>query len=190
MPQTIQQPYVGLVTVVGECFCYGAALDGEQLVYLDVAGPATSVEAAWAKIVGGKGAAIVPPQHRAQKIPLQTQEGKLKRIQRKVEGLGVHHMLLLHTDLLEPTYAELSTTYLVMADKAQATAKLGAHVQKLVNIAVFSTWHPYLVQQGRLHRLLTQCTCYGGVDVWRVSLDQSAWERLIRRGLERRDIQL
>jgi hypothetical protein len=65
---TPQQAYIGQITVVGECFCYRLALDGQQLAYLDVAGPATSVEAVWAKLGQGKETYLIPPDNDAQKI--------------------------------------------------------------------------------------------------------------------------
>ncbi len=184
----IAQSYVGQITVVGECFCYGCAVDGQQLVYLDVAGPATSVEAVWAKLAQAKECYLLPPDHAAQKITLRTNEGLLKRIQRKIEGIGIHHLLLLHQDLLTPTYAELSTTYLFLADKTQTTAKLGSHIQQLVDIAVFPAWYAYLVQQGRLEGLITPLTCYGGVNLWKLSLDKTCWQRLICRGVSQRSL--
>jgi hypothetical protein len=187
----IAQEYIGQVTVVGECFAFGCAIDGGQLVYLDVAGPATSVEAVWAKIAQGKEAAIIPPERDAQKIILRSEEGKLKRFERKVEGIGVYHLLLIHYDILEPTYAELSKTYLFLtADKDQTTAKLGAHITELVDIAVFPEWHKFLVQQGRMEGLLTPLTCYGGANMFRVTMDKQSWERLICRGLQQQQIQL
>lgn len=180
----ITQTYIGQIAVVGECFCYGCALDGGQLVYLDIAGSATSVEAVWAKLVQAKECYIIPPQRDADKIVLRSAEGKLKRFERKVEGIGIYHLLLVHRDIIEPTYAELSTTYLFLtADKDQTTAKLGAHIQELVDIAVFPQWFNFLVQQGRVEGLLKPLTCYGGVQLWKVSLDKSPWERLICRGL-------
>jgi hypothetical protein len=191
MQNMITQTYVGQMTVVGECFAFGCAIDGGQLVYLDVAGPATSVEAVWAKVAQGKEAAIIPPERDAQKIVLRSEEGKLKRFERKVEGIGIYHLLLIHHDLLEPVYDELSTTYLFLtSDKDQTTVKLGAHIAELVDIAVFPNWFPYLVQQGRVEGLLKPLTCYGGVNMFRVTLDKDAWSRLICRGLQQRQIQL
>ncbi|GIK64326.1 MAG: hypothetical protein BroJett018_21200 [Chloroflexota bacterium] len=186
----ITQTYVGQITVVGECFCYGCALDGQQLVYLDVAGPATSVEAVWAKLAQGKECSIIPPEHDAQKIILRTAEGQLKRLQRKVEGIGIHHLLLIHQDLLTPTYAELSTTYLFLVDKSQTTAKLGSHIQQLVDIAVFPEWYAYLVQQGRVEGLITPLACYGGTSLWKIILDKTAWQRVICRGVSQGHLHL
>lgn len=177
------QAYVGQISVVGECFCYGAVLDGQQLIYLDVAGPATSVEAVWAKLAQGKECAILPPETETEKIVLRTAEGVLKRMQRKIEGIGIYHLLLLHEDLLDPSYAEITTTYLFLIDKVQTTAKLGAHIQALVDLAVFSDWYPYFVQQGRMERLILPLKCYGGIQVWKLVLDKPAWERVICQGL-------
>lgn len=192
LPQNmIAQAYIGQLNVVGECFAFGAALDGGQLVYLDVAGPATSVEAVWAKLAQGKETAIVPLERDTEKIVLRSAEGKLKRFERKIEGIGIYHLLLIHHDLLEPVYAELSTTYLFLTHhKDQTTAKLGAHIQELVDIAVFPQWFNYLVQQGRVEGLLKSLTCYGGVNMFRVTLDKAQWERLICRGLNQRSISL
>lgn len=192
LPQNmIAQAYIGQLNVVGECFAFGAALDGQQLVYLDVAGPATSVEAVWAKLAQGKETAIVPLERDAEKIVLRSAEGKLKRFERKIEGIAIYHLLLIHHDLLEPVYAELSTTYLFLTShKDQTTAKLGAHIQALVDIAVFPQWFNYLVQQGRVEGLLKPLTCYGGVNMFRVTLDKAQWERLICRGLNQRSISL
>ena len=187
----IPQTFVGQVSVVGECFCFGCALDGGQLVYLDVAGPATSVEAVWAKIAQAKETALIPPDRDADKIVLRAAEGTLKRLQRKVEGIGIYHLVLLHHNLITPEYAEVTSTYLFLTeDRKATTAKLGAHITELVNIAVFPDWNNYLVQQGRLAGLLTPLTCYGGVSLWRVTLDQSRWERLIGRGLQQQSIAL
>ncbi len=185
---TPAQDYIGQISVVGECFCYGAALDGPQLVYLDIAGAATSVEAVWARLAQGKECYLIPVDPTADKIVLRSEEGFLKRIQRKVEGIGIHHLLLLHQDLMEPTYAELSTTYLFLLDNLQATALLGMHVQQLVDIAVFPDWSPYLVQQGRLEGLVAPIRCYGGVKLWKLTLDKAAWQRLIRQGLARQQL--
>jgi hypothetical protein len=186
----IAQTCVGQVSVVGECFCFGAALDGQQLIYLDLAGPATSVEAVWAKLAQAKECYVIPHEHDAEKIALRSAEGKLKRLQRKVEGIGIYHLVLLHQDILELTYAELTTTYLFLTDKDKANAKLGAHVQELVDIAVFPEWYAYLVQQGRVEGLITALTCYGGVKLWKLTLDKVSWERVVCRGLQQRAIRL
>ena len=178
----ILQAYLGRINVVGDCFVFGAALHDNQPVYLDVAGPATSVEAAWAKLTQGKETRIVPDE--GASIVLQPPEpGLYTRFQRKIDGLGIDHLLLVHKAITDPVYSELTTTYLLFMDKEQATAILGDHIAKLVKVAVFPAWHSFLVQQGRQERLIQRCTCYGGVTVHSVTLDVDAWTRIIQCGL-------
>jgi hypothetical protein len=180
--QHIPQSYAGRMNVVGDCFVFRAALHDNRPVYLDIAGPATSVEAVWARIAQGKEARIVPDT--GSSIVLQPPEsGLFERFQRKIDGLGIDHLLLVHKAITEPVYSELTTTYMFFVDKDQATAMLGNHVSKLVKVAVFSEWYPYLVQQGRQEQLVERCSCYGGVQMWVVSLDMMAWTRVIQDGM-------
>jgi len=180
--QLIPQQYVGRMNVVGDCFVFGAALHDNQPVYLDIAGPATSVEAVWAKLAQGKEARIVPDT--GSSIVLQPAEpGLFTRFQRKIDGLGIDHLLLVHKAITEPVYAELSTTFMFFVNKDQATAILGDHISKLVKVATFPAWFPFLVQQGRQERLVQRCTCYGGATVHSITLDVDAWTRIIQGGL-------
>ena len=178
----IPQQYVGRMNVVGDCFVFGAALHDNQPVYLDIAGPATSVEAVWARLAQGKEARIVPDT--GSSIVLQPPEpGLFARFQRKIDGLGIDHLLLVHKAITEPVYSELSETFMFFTGKEQATAILGDHISRLMKVAVFPEWHPYLVQQGQQAHLVERCTCYGGVQVWAITLDRDAWTRVIQDGL-------
>ncbi|HML20973.1 MAG TPA: hypothetical protein PKD09_04950 [Aggregatilinea sp.] len=178
----IPQQYCGRMNVVGDCFVFGAALHDNRPVYLDIAGPATSVEAVWARLAQGKESRIVPDT--GSSIVLQPPEpGLFARFQRKIDGLGIDHLLLVHKAITEPVYSELTTTYMFFADKEQATAILGDHISKLVKVAVFPDWYPFLVQKGRLEHLMQRCVCYGGAQVWVVTLDVSRWTRTIQDGL-------
>src|SRR5437868_186919 len=62
----VPQSYVGRVNVVGDCYCLGVVVDRRPPtyknipVYISVAGPATSVEALWAKLSPGKETGVVP----------------------------------------------------------------------------------------------------------------------------------
>jgi hypothetical protein len=180
--QLIPQSYIGRMSVVGDCFVFGAALHDNQPVYLDIAGPATSVEAVWAKLAQGKEARIVPDT--GSSIVLQPPEpGLFARFQRKLDGLAIDHLLLVHKAITEPVYSELTTTYMLLTEKDQATAILGNHISRLVKVAVFNEWHPFLVQQGRQESLVQRCTCYGGVQVWAVTLDAERWSRVVQNGL-------
>src|SRR5690606_2107564 len=120
----IPQQYVGRMNVVGDCFVFGAALHDNRPVYLDIAGPATSVEAVWARLAQGKEARIVPDT--GSSIVLQPPEpGLFARFQRKIDGLGIDHLLLVHKTITEPVYSELSETFLFFTGRDQATAILG-----------------------------------------------------------------
>jgi len=180
--QVIPQQYGGRMNVVGDCFVFGAALHDNRPVYLDIAGPATSVEAVWAKLAQGKEARIVPDT--GSSIVLQPPEpGLFARFQRKLDGLAIDHLLLVHKAITEPVYNELTITYMLFTAKDQATAILGHHVSRLVKVAVFPNWYAFLVQQGRQENLVQRCTCYGGVQVWAVTLDSERWSRVIQNGL-------
>lgn len=178
----IPQQYVGRMNVVGDCFVFGAALHDNRPVYLDIAGPATSVEAVWARLAQGKEARIVPDT--GSSIVLQPPEpGLFARFQRKIDGLGIDHLLLVHKAITEPVYTELSQTFMFFTGKEQATAILGDHISKLVKVAVFPEWYGFLAQQGDREYLVQRCTCYGGVQVWAITLDRDAWTRVIQDGL-------
>ena len=117
-------------------------------------------------------------------IVLQPSEaGLFTRFQRKLDGLAIDHLLLVHKAITEPVYSELTETFMFFTDKDQATAILGDHISKLVKVAVFPEWHNFLVQQGRQERLVHRCTCYGGATVHSVTLDVDAWTRIIQSGL-------
>ncbi len=192
-PQTIQHAYVGQVNVVGTAYCFGVAvhhdLDTHTAipVYLDIAGPATSVEAAWARLAQGKELTIVPES--APAIYLQPPEaGTLKRYQRRFPELAIDQMVLVHTDAVEVPTEGL--TFQIETSESQAKASLGAHVRALVKVAVFPTWHEYLMERGTAERLITPCTAYGGVTVSAIRLDAERWTALIARGLQEKEISL
>jgi len=194
---TFSQSYVGQVSVVGDCFCFGVAyhLKAEVCVpvFLSVTGAASSVEALWARMAQGKAAAIVR-DNKQPSIPLQPEEnGMYVRIQRKVEGLGIDHLLLLHRDLAEPTYPttdEVGQLYLLWLNDTLGVAKLGEHVRKTVKVAVFDDWFLHLHREGRVRGLVRSLHCFGGVEVVQLILDPKRWTGLIADGLKHSTITL
>src|SRR5512135_1428948 len=68
--------HIGNVSIVGDCFCFGLAVDytpeayRPYPVYLNLAGAATSVEGVWARLAQGKEITIVPMQRDASAIYL------------------------------------------------------------------------------------------------------------------------
>lgn len=178
----IPQHYVGSITDNGEAFCFGVALDDGQLIYLDIAGPTETVKSIRSKLVShGRVSWLNPPQ--GESI-LLSPGGKLQHdVWQKKVAYGLVHAMFMHKSIAQPLYAEISTTYLIFADKAQATARLGAHIHNLLKIPVRVQWYPYLVQQGRFEGLIQPCACHGGVQLHRLSLDATRWQVLIQKGL-------
>jgi hypothetical protein len=195
---TIPQEYIGLANVVGDCYCFGLAVHLKLPVYkyipvfLNVTGASSSVDALWAKLAQGKPSSIV--RDTEPSIPLEPDDkGLYVRYQKKVEGLGIDHLLLVHRDLAEPQYPtgiEPTTVYLLWTGDAQGQAKLGEHVRHSVKVAVFDEWYAYLASEGRQHGLVKSLTCYGGVNALSVTLDTARWTTLIIDGLQAGRIRL
>ena len=192
-PEPIKRAYVGQVSVIGTAYCFGAAvhLDPDTPkavpVYLDIAGPATSVEGAWARLAQGKELTVVPDN--APAIYLQPpQAGMLKRYQRRFPELAIDQLSLVHTDAVE--VPDEGLTFQIETSPEQAKASLGARVRALVKVAVFPAWHSYLMARGQAERLIYPCACYGGVAVSAIRLDVSQWTCVIARGLQNKEIWL
>jgi hypothetical protein len=194
----IPQIYLGRLNVVGDCYVFGVVIDRIAPSYkalpvlLSLAGPASSVEAAWAKLSLGKETSIVPDN--APAIYLEpTKAGLYYRYQKKIEGLGIDHLILVHENMAAPNYqpeqGETSTTYLLCTSEAQKLAKLGDHVRKTVKVAVFEAWLPYLYEDGLGRGLLQKCTGYG-LTAYRVTLASARWTEVITNGLAKGMIHL
>jgi hypothetical protein len=192
---TIPQVYVGRVNVVGDCYCLGVVVDRRPPtfknipIYISVAGPATSVEALWAKISQGKEATIVPDDTAKSAIYLEPNKaGLYTRYQKKIEALGIDHLLLVHEAMVEPTYPsagtdnEPATTYVLCVSEEQRHAKLGEHVRKTVKVAVFDDWLDYLYSEGRSRGLIRDCAGQG-IEAFAIKLDPLKWTEVITSGL-------
>jgi hypothetical protein len=68
--------HIGNVNIVGDCFCFGLAVEytpdthRAYPIYLNIAGAATSVEGAWARLVQGKEITVVPMERDSSTIYL------------------------------------------------------------------------------------------------------------------------
>lgn len=197
----IPQAYVGRVNVVGDCYCFGVVVDRRPPtyknipIYISVAGPATSVEALWAKLSQGKETAVVPDDRGQPSIYLEPNKGGLyTRYQKKIDWLGIDHLVLLHEDLAEPQYPaaneakEVALTYVLAVSEAQRRAKLGEHVRKMVKVAVFETWFDYLYSEGRSRGLVRDCAGFS-LEAFSVRLDALKWTDIITAGLAAKRIQ-
>jgi hypothetical protein len=197
----IPQSYIGRVNVVGDCYCFGAVVDRcppsykSIPIYISVAGPATSVEALWAKLSQGRETAIIPDDRGQSSIYLEPNKGGLyTRYQKKIDWLGIDHLVLVHEALAEPQYPgvgdakEAAVTYIVALSEAQRRAKLGEHVRKTVKIAVFEAWFDYLYAEGRSRGLVRDCVGYG-LDAFSIRLDAPKWTEVITAGLAAQHLQ-
>lgn len=185
----IPQQYVGAITANGEAFCFGVARDNGNLVYLDIAGPTETVKSIRARLVSHGKVCWLNPAAGESLVLSPGGKMQLDVIQRKV-AFGLVHAVFAHKSIANPLYAELSTTYLMFADKLQATARLGEHVHRLLKIPVRPAWYPFLVQQGRFAGLVQPCACHGGVQLQRVTLDETRWQSVIQTGLREGKLQL
>lgn len=197
----LPQSSVGVVNVVGDCHCFGLATHfklpiGKAVpIFLNVTGAASSTDALWAKLAQGKPSSVVRYEPKdAPSLPLEPDDaGLYVRYQKRIEGLGIDHLLLVHRALAAPEYPtshEATSAYLLWLNDTQGIAKLGEHVRKTVKVAVFDEWHPYLHQEGRQRGLIKDLTCYGGLSALALTLDPIRWTALIAEGLHTRAISL
>jgi hypothetical protein len=195
--RTLPLKHIGNVNIVGDCFCFGLAVEYTPEtyrvypIYLNLAGAATSVEGAWARLAQGKETTVVPMERDASTIYLNPPEkGLYVRVQRKIDGLGMDSLILLHRQLAEPSFTDADLAFLIALNYEQACLRLVDYVSKTVKIAVFPTWGNYLRQQGYTKRLVVPRTSYEGVEFWTVKLDAAGWTDLICDGLRKGVIKL
>ena len=192
-PAHVQQAYVGELTgsITGSVYCYGFAIHEGICVYVNLGGPRTSVEAIRAKLSKGEIVTVVPDD--APAIELTAGEGNtgmyVDFLQTMPEARFTS-LILLHHWLVHPHYGGAATTFLFRVDEAQARAQLKAHVTRLVKVPVFDGWTDYLWTAGQAAMLVRPTRSEGGIDLLTVSLDATAWTRLITGGIEQQMISL
>ncbi|CAG1007717.1 hypothetical protein ANRL4_03787 [Anaerolineae bacterium] len=189
--------YLGHVSVVGDCFCFGLAVEytpetyRAYPVYLNLCGAATSVEAAWAKLAQGKELGVIPLERGASTITLHPPEkGLYQRLQRKLDGLGMDNLILLHRQLAQPVFTDAEVIFLLAPDETLACVRLVDQVRQMVKVAVFPAWGTYLRQQGYCAGLLTPRQAYEGLPFWTVKVDPVGWTQTIAEGLRKGAISL
>ncbi len=129
--------YIGHVSIVGDCFCFGLAVEytlethGFYPIYLNLAGAATSVEAVWARLAQGKEITVVPLNRDSSAIHLTPPDkGLYVRLQRKIDGLGMDSLILMHRQLAQPSFTETDLAFLIALDDDQACLRLADYVSK------------------------------------------------------------
>lgn len=182
----IQQSYVGELTgsITGQVFCYGYSVHEGICIYVNMAGPRMGVEAIRAKLSKGDTVTVVPPD--APAIELTAGEGNTGMYHAYLHYLPEARfasLILVHELAVTPNYGGKSTTFIFRTSEAQAVAKLKQHVMQLVNIPVFDAWSAYLYEAGQRAMLVRKTRSAGGIDLLTVSLDATAWTRLITGGL-------
>lgn len=188
--------YVGDVNILGDCFCFGLAIDHTAEthkaypLYLNLAGAASSVEGAWARLAQGKELVVVPTDRNLQAVYVNPPEkGLYVRVQRKIEGLGIDNLILLHRQLAQPDFIDNAYAYLLAAEQNQACARLTDYVSKVVKVAVFPAWGDYLRRQGHAAGLFSLRLC-NDLELWKVKLDVAGWTDVICAGLRKGTISL
>lgn len=190
--------HIGQVSMVGECFCFGLAVEytpdtyRAYPVYLNLCGAATSVEAVWARLAQGKELSVASLERSSSAIHLHPPDkGLYVRVQRKLDGLGMDNLILLHRQLAQPSFTDDdSLAFLLAPDEALACLRLADYVRQTVKVAVFPAWGAYLRQQGQRAGLLAPRQSYEGLMFWTMKLDAPAWSEVIREGLRKGAIRL
>lgn len=190
---SLEMKHIGKIARVGDTHVFGLSrhvVDEHRTdtVYLNIAGPATSVEAVWAGIVEGRSTVYTDlngRHHYIQHRGIDGQDGTpYRRFQRRIDGLAVDHLILLDRRFLDvDTDTEVSDAFVFEA--ADMDRKVGHLVREMVNIAVFDEWFVPLLTIGRRERLVAP-VLNDAHRVFHVRLDRTRWEHLIALGVEHR----
>ena len=182
----IEQTACGELTgsISGDVWCYGWAVHDGVCVYLSMGGPRMAVEAIRARMAKGDIVNCVSVDGRS--VELTAGAGNTGRYTAYLQNIAEARftsVILCHERVVQPLYSELSTTWLFHLSDEQARARLRHHVTGLVSVAVFREWTDYLWQAGHDGGLLCPTRSAGGVRLYTVTLDASAWTRIITDGL-------
>jgi len=189
--QSLPMACVGELTgsVVANVFCYGYALDGDELIFLNMGGPRSGVEAIRAKL--SKGDIVSLMRWDDPSIELTAGEGNTgvytAYINNMAETRFVHCMLV-HERLVHPNYNGNAKTYIIQMSEEQAKAQLLHHVRETVKLPVFPHWIDYLWQAGQVAKLVRNTRAGGGLTIKTIDLDVDAWGRLIQYGVSEKAI--
>jgi hypothetical protein len=154
-------------------------------------GPRMAVEAIRAKLSKGDIVSCVPWD--APSVELTAGEGNTgmySAFMQNIPEAKFTSLILCHELLTQPNYGGASTTFMIHISDEQAMAQLRQHITRLVKVPVFPEWTAYLWDVGQRAMLLRPTRTGGDVKLWTISLDDSAWTRLITGGLATGIIQL
>ncbi|MEM9955270.1 MAG: hypothetical protein AAF846_26925 [Chloroflexota bacterium] len=191
--QPIPQDPVGELTgsVIANVFCYGYATHAGKLIYLNMGGPRSGVEAIRAKLSQGQIINLIPET--GPSLELTSGEGNTGKYTAFINNLSEARfvsMILVHEDWIDPNYKGAATSYIMQVSEAQAKGQLLHHVRELVSVPVFAEWTDYLWQAGQTAMLIRECKTGGGITFKSLNLDATAWKRLITGGVANRIINI
>jgi hypothetical protein len=181
-PFTPAMQHIGQVSGVGDAYLFGLAQhlvgdDRADTVYLNMAGPVTSVESVWARLVERGTVIVRGTDNRVRHVRhggLPGGETPFVRYQRRIPGLQIDHLILLDRRFTEVEYGEVGVAFLF--DAPDLHLKLAEHVRRLVNLPVFPGWSERLLEVGRMTRLVRSLRCLVEQAVLLVDLDRTRWE--------------
>ena len=182
----IAQACVGELTgsVIANVFCYGYATHAGTLIYLNMGGPRSGVEAIRAKLAKGQAINLIPDDEPSVELtPGEGITGMYTAYINNMSEARFVSMILAHEHWVDPDYGGKATTYIMHLDDAQAKGQLLHYIRELVSVPVFPQWIDYLWQAGQTAMLLRNCKADGGIILKSLDLDATAWKRIITGGV-------
>lgn len=178
-------------SVMANVHCYGYALDGDQLIFLNMGGPRSGIEAIRAKL--SQGHIVNLSQWDAPSIELTAGEGNTgvyTAYMTNMQEARFVHCMLAHERLVTPNYNGNAKTYIMQISEDQAKGQLLHHVRETVKLPVFDIWIEYLWQAGQAAKLIRNTRTGGGLVIKTIDLDVDGWGRLIQYGIAENTISI
>jgi hypothetical protein len=179
MTLEIARSYIGRINVAGDALVFGLALcqgNANQVAYMDMVGPRSSVEAVWAKLLNGKGGAVWVQRDKEGPIPLMASP-HLKRFQVALEGIGQDNLVL----VVDDTEEDLRHRYLLAHNGTPDTAAFLACIKEICKAPIYPEWieSGELLEIARSRHMVAPCVSYGGVEMLAVVKTAVSWEKAI-----------
>ncbi len=193
----LEMKHIGKIEAVGtvQVFGYSAKRIDEyaqDMIYLNYAGPATAAASVWAMLIEKRALDFTdltgkPHRLRHGGYPgLDGKEAPFKRFVTRIEHLAIDHYILIDKRFYEPDYdLDAGFTFVFAGDNM--AERIGLHVSKVVDIAVFPEWYTRLAAIGQ-HESLVMPLINFAHPVYQISLDRSRWTMLISAAVERREL--
>ncbi len=211
----IEMQHIGKIEAVGtvQVFGYSARRVDEHVadcIYLNFAGPPTAADAVWAMLIERRALDFTDLNGRPHRLrhggypgldgnesaggeAKGFSQGKpapagfpLKRFSVRIEHLAIDHCILLDKRFFEPAYDhKVGCTFVF--EGGNMAQKIGQHVSRCVDIAVFPEWHAGLLRLGRRERLVTPLVNHAH-PVYQVTLDRARWTQVIALAVERGEL--